>query len=1263
MAVALGVGVALASGQAVAWAEDGGSADSDASAASSPAAGTAPRTNPPSAPASPSSEGDDTTATTGESDDADSEAAVAAAPDPSDPEPVDGSERHSSQRPSTKPDRAAREVTDATAEVDSDDTQPDAGSGRHSREPNPTYRRQQIDERPDAGRHEVPEPAESRLTDAVQSTPRAGAVAARPVTADAGAVQQISTPPDEEPTPETTVGKAVVTVLAAAALGPLTSDDPAAPVDSPVELALLAVGTRLRTSGDPTDGEPVGSPAVATLSVESSSEAMTFGMAALTAPNSAPTVPPQPIGVPNPVTGVVVGTVIATDTDGNALTYAVVTGPAKGTVELNPATGANTYTPTQLARLDAGTTAGPDTDSFTVAVSDGQQTTNAAVSVYVSPLQYATSASLTTGPAPSAVAVTADGRMFVANTANWTVSVIDTATGKQIDAQPNNWFSNDIQVGPWPGALLLSPDGKKLYIANTGWLTVSVIDTTTYKAIDADPANWFSNDISVGSNPSAMTLGADGRLYVANRGGASVSVIDTNTFKRIDTDPNNWFNNDISVGNSPSALTLGGTALYVANRDSNTVSVIDTSTYRITKTLAVGKQPAAMALGSNGSLYVVNTGSNTVSVIDTATNTVGASSISVGPAPTSIAFDPATRRAFVANGNDTVSVIDTTNNMVLSTGVIGTDKTGGHALTVGPNGIVYIADTNNNTVQALTLGRGNTAPIVATPVVSAPDPDDGRVSMKVTVNDPDGDALAWSWALSDPSTGSFGSDSWIGDTRSFYFFPSQAARDAAASGGPTTTKITITVTDDRTTIPVNVTVPILPTPGPTRVTVVGAVGLPGSVLQPRRAMLSPDGTRAVVITDSAYGVLTGATAQVAVINTDTGKQIGTTVTLAGRSAYDEPTFSADGTRVVITTNVTDTSGAVTAKVSSINLNTGAVVAGAVALAAVSSATQGAPSTLSLVTSTDGGVVRATVIDTATGQQVGTTLALSGDGSVLVSRDGSRAVLQAVQTDAQTGTQTTQFASLNTSTGTQIGTTMVRSGAWSIPTYMDLLTDDGSRAVIITGLNPTIYTTATQVAVIDTAGTQIGSTLTVAGTEFGSIRAATDGSRALMVTNVYDGRLSINTTVLTVIDTTTGAQVGGTTMLTGFIDGGVRFDPGTRRAVITTMSSNFTTTGVGTTQVAIINTTTGQQLGTTLTLADNVYSGSTVSADGSLVVVKTGTKLALLSTASGYQLGNTITRAAIGAVAVSRDGHHVVYLTGPASYFGWEPIQAEILKIG
>jgi len=1262
LAMALGVGVALASGQWVAWAEDGGSTDADASAASSPAAGPAPRANTPSTPESSASEKDDTTAPTGESDNADPEAAV---PDSGDPEPVDDSGRHSSRRLSTKPDRAARDISDATTEVDSDDTRPDTGSGQHTREPSPTYRRQEIDERPEATWREVAAPAQSRLTDAVQSPPAADRAAVRAATADAVALQQISTPQDDESVPDTTVGEAVVTVLVAATLGPLTSDDPATPVDSPVELALLAVGTRLRTSGDPTAGAPSSSPAVATLSNESIAQAMTFEASALALPNSAPTVPPQPIGVPNSVTGVVAGTVTATDPENNPLIYAVVTGPAKGTVALNPTTGAYTYTPSETARMAAGLTATPDTDSFTVAVSDGQQTTNAAVSVYVSPLQYSTSASLTTGPAPSAMAVTTDGRMFVANTANWTVSVIDTATGKQIDAQPNNWFSNDIQAGPWPGALLLSPDGKKLYIANTGWLTVSVIDTTTYKPIDADPGNWFSNDIAVGSNPSAMTLGADGRLYVANRGGASVSVIDTTNFKRIDTQPNNWFSNDVAVGYSPSALTLTGSQLYVANRDSNTVSVIDTTTYRVTKTLAVGKQPSAMTLGTNGRLYVVNTGANTVSVIDTITNTVGASTIPVGTAPTSIALDPATGRAFVANGNDTVSVIDTATNTVIGTGVIDTDTTGGHALTVGPNGTVYVADTNDNIVRVLGLTRGNTAPVVSPPVVGTPDPDDGRVSVRVTASDPDGDPLSWSWVSSDPSIGSFGSDSWVGDTRSFYLFPNQAARDAAASGGPTTTKVTITVTDNRTSVPVTVSLPILPTVGPTTASIIGAVTLPGSVLQPRTATMSPDGTRAVVITDSQYGTLIGATAQVTVINVSTGKQIGTTLTLPGRTGYSDPQYSADGTRVVITTSVTDINHVTTLQTTMVDLNTGARATGA-GIQSVGNATiGGASGTLSLVTSTTGGLVQAAVFDTATGQQVGQTLALPGEGSVDVSRDGSRAVLRAVETDEQTGVTTTRFASLNTTTGNQIGTTTVRSGSWDYPYFTGPLGDDGSRAVIIRGLNESTPYLSIEAQVIDTAsGVQIGDTLALSGWSYGGFEVSDDGSRVMLITNAYaDGPYLGYLSRLTVIDTAAGVQIGSTTTLDGFPDGGVSFDADTNRAVVTALGSVYVNgERISTTEVAIINPATGLQLGTTLTLFDEVRSGSQVSGDGSIVVTSTGTKLAVLSTADGRQLGNTITRGSIGGVVVSADGDHVVFLTGPSSIFGWDPIQAVTLKI-
>ncbi len=462
----------------------------------------------------------------------------------------------------------------------------------------------------------------------------------------------------EDPTTGTdeqqrTTGEVVLTASTTPGLQPLTTDHPAAPTGSTLELAALAVATRLRAFGQPTVGGPATPPVTTALIDETHSSETLFAAAAATVPNSAPTVPTQPIGGV-PVT--------------DAVTAAAKAGVAQ-------------YSATILA--------------------------NAAPSTAPA---YAATTSLATGPGPSAVTVGADGRMFVANTASWSVSVINTVTGNQIDANPGNSASNVFQVGAWPGALLLSPDGKRLFVANTGWMTVSVIDTATYKAIDADPGNWFSNDFLVGFNPAAMAMGADGRLYVANRGAASVSVINTTTYQRIDTDPIAWFPNDIAVGASPSALALNGTTLYVANRDSNTVSVIDTTTYRVTKTLTVGKKPTAMTLGPTGQLYVVNSAGNTVSVINTTTNIVGAIPISVGPAPSSIAFDPAGSRAFVANGNDTVSVIDTITNTVIGTPAIDIDLVGGHAVAVGPNGIVYVADTEDAAVRVLAPTTGH-API------------------------------------------------------------------------------------------------------------------------------------------------------------------------------------------------------------------------------------------------------------------------------------------------------------------------------------------------------------------------------------------------------------------------------------------------------------------------------------------------------------------------------------------------------------------------
>ncbi|MFM8599757.1 MAG: Ig-like domain-containing protein [Mycobacterium sp.] len=99
-------------------------------------------------------------------------------------------------------------------------------------------------------------------------------------------------------------------------------------------------------------------------------------------------------------TGAISGLANGTDPDANTLTYSLSAGPTKGAVVLDAASGVFTYTPTPVARHNAaaiGAPAGDLSDSFTLAVSDGQGgTSTATVSVTVSPANVAPTGTFST---------------------------------------------------------------------------------------------------------------------------------------------------------------------------------------------------------------------------------------------------------------------------------------------------------------------------------------------------------------------------------------------------------------------------------------------------------------------------------------------------------------------------------------------------------------------------------------------------------------------------------------------------------------------------------------------------------------------------------------------------------------------------------------------------------------------------------------------------------------------------------------------------
>jgi len=838
LAVALGVGVAVASTPGVAWADETAPVSSDSSAPSVPS-----DTNRDDEPASldaPDPSLDESLGTKQDSTRSDGQSAgemnvgssggavTSTAPgsagaEKAEEEDADDSEDGSGGMhvessggaiTSTTPGSTGADSGDDDVDADDSDTtepitateKPAGKTGSESSSPLTSKKPKRSSFATATTASGGTDPGSSRQRVA-SSSPKA---AAQPIVS---AVDEVSVQPATAPTvPEEEVSQSASTMLSWVGLSSsATGDLPSAPVESPALLALLARArkeseeTLVGESSSVRNVDSTETSLMMTSAETSDSEPMmTLAAAEMgSAPEGVPT-----MDAPNDVTGTVTGSVNATDADGDALSYTVVDAPASGTVTVK-GDGTFSYTPTAAARLAAGQTEGGDYDSFTVAVSDGQNTTPVSVTVPVSSTQMQLNQPITgLGSGPSGVAVSLDGsRMYVANSGSGSVSVIDTTTGKVVDVKPSTSTVDSIKVGSSPSALALSPDGNQLYVANTGSGTVSVIgidptNTATYqKVIDTNPSVAGVNSISVGSSPSALALGADGSLYVANRGSGTVSVIGTDptntaTYQKvIDTDSNASGVNSISVGSSPSALAVSpdGSRVYVVNSGSGTVSVIDTPTYRL---------------------------------VDTNPTTSTVDSIVVGSSPSSVVLSADGSLAYVANGGDTISVIDTTTNTVTRTVTIDpTAETGGHVVALGPDGRIYVTDAVDRTVRRLSVVHVNTAPQhIGVPTVLTTDTTTGAVTGSLgdnVVTDIDGDKLIFATKPgSGPATGAVTYDP---VSRTFTYTPTAAARGQAAdTEGEDYDHFTVTVSDGQggtTDIPVTVTIAAAAQTDPTTIPV------------------------------------------------------------------------------------------------------------------------------------------------------------------------------------------------------------------------------------------------------------------------------------------------------------------------------------------------------------------------------------------------------------------------------------------------------------
>jgi YVTN family beta-propeller protein len=190
---------------------------------------------------------------------------------------------------------------------------------------------------------------------------------------------------------------------------------------------------------------------------------------------------------------------------------------------------------------------------------------------------WATRATITACAAPHSIVISPDGRwIYVGCYGGSAIAVIDTARAQLVATIP----LGDSAAPAAPYGLAISRDGRALYASDKNTSRLFVIDTTTRQVATTVP---------VGLAPALITRSPDGaKLYVADGGSHSVSVVS------IAPDPlHPTVRGSVPVDGYPHgiAITPDGRYVVVANTLGQNLSAIDTATLKVIATIPAEKYP------------------------------------------------------------------------------------------------------------------------------------------------------------------------------------------------------------------------------------------------------------------------------------------------------------------------------------------------------------------------------------------------------------------------------------------------------------------------------------------------------------------------------------------------------------------------------------------------------------------------------------------------------------------------------------------------
>ena len=189
-----------------------------------------------------------------------------------------------------------------------------------------------------------------------------------------------------------------------------------------------------------------------------------------------------------------------------------------------------------------------------------------------------------------------------------------------------------VEVGEEPEGILVSPDGKTVFVTSEVANMVHVVDTASAS---------IRANIVAGNRPRRFALipGGDS-LWVTNELSGSVSVVDLDTMQVTDTvefKPKGFRPEDVTpVGIT---MTRDGETAFVALGRANHVAVVDVASRDVEDYILVGSRAWNTTLTRDESRLIVANGlSDDISVIDTETRRV-VKSVPVGRVPYAVLID------------------------------------------------------------------------------------------------------------------------------------------------------------------------------------------------------------------------------------------------------------------------------------------------------------------------------------------------------------------------------------------------------------------------------------------------------------------------------------------------------------------------------------------------------------------------------------------------------------------------------------------------